>query len=368
MLTQLGHAVLKRAIQGNDGGNDDNGPQYDIPAWSGLVVLVNMIIFIPVYLYISYTLSKVYPVFAMVEDEKPPAYEPVQLDDDLPGGEQTRQNPPKPIPGDSTAVSSSIRAMSRMLRANGGFKALFRGFFCLLAQRVMTSFLVLVFLGVLGFAFSPIATLLASLTLVQFSTAWVHIIITRRSELHFWKRLPPFKRTFNATWKPVVLYWAASEVADWLPTLLAKLIGLSLPSFDLDQPTRVAVYNGSDMAKSVVVLVVAVMSTIFIVIPARVVLHRVQASLLPPDADTIIPFDRTFDGKVDPVVVSGMGYVTMGDAWSTFSTAAWRRLVSLYVKITLITFGAIAAMLLIAIPEGFIIAMFSSKVDAGGEL
>ena len=299
----------------------------------------------------------------MVEDEKPPAYEPVALDDEFGEGEQTRQNPPKPIPGESTAVSSSIRAMTRLLRANGGFKALFRGFFCLLAQKFMTAFLMGIFIGVMGPMFSPIATLLASLTLVQFSTAWVHIIITKRSELHFWRRLPPFKRTFNATWKPVVLYWAASEVADFMPTLLAKLIGLTMPKVEFDHPTRVPAADGSDLTKMLVVVIVGVLSAVFIVIPARVVLHRVQASLLPLEAETIIPFDRTFEGRVEAVVVSGLGYATIADAWSTFSKAAWRRLVILYFKIGLLAVGAVMIIIFIGVPEGFIISMFSTRVD-----
>lgn len=372
MIHHIGAAVLKRAIQGgNDGnsGNGDHGPVYEVPAWSYLLLIADLLIIIPIFVFVKYTISDVFPVFAIVEDEKPPAYEPVALQDDYTEepGQQT-QNIAKPTAGDSKAVSSSIRAMTRLLRANGGFKALFRGFFCLIAQELCTTLLLTIFVGAFGGLFAPVATLLASLTLVQLSTAWVHIILTKRSELHFWSRLPPFKRTFEATWRAILVYWGATEVARWLPDLLASLIGLNMPDIQLNQPTRVPKLDGSDVGKAIAVIGVAIASAVFIVIPARVVLHRVQASLLAPDAETIIPFDRTFEGRVDPVVVSGKGYATVSDAWSTFSKAAWRRLVFLYIKIAMVTFGAFAFIVLLSVPQGFLIALFTTKVDNSGDL
>ncbi|KAI9171152.1 hypothetical protein HJFPF1_00632 [Paramyrothecium foliicola] len=364
MFHHIGAAVVKRAIHGGNDGNGDNGPVYELPAWSYLFLVFDLLIFIPLFIFVKYTVSDVFPVFAIVEDEKPPAYEPVALQDDYTEepGQQT-QNVAKPTAGDAKAVSSSIRAMTRLLRANGGFKALFRGFFCLITQELCTIALLSIFIGAFGGLFAPVATLLASLTLIQLSTAWVHIVLTKRSELHFWQRLPPFKRTFEATWRAVLLHWGANEVARWLPDLLAALIGLDMPDIQLRQPTRVHEFDGSHAGKVVAVLAVAVVSAVFIVIPARVVLHRVQASLLSPEAETIIPFDRTFDGRVDPVVVSGKGYATIADAWSTFTKAAWRRLVFLYIKIAMVTFGAFVFMLLLSVPQGFIVALFTTKVD-----
>ena len=55
MLSHVGTAVLKRAIQGSDGSEGPKGPQYDVPAWAWLVFLVNMILFIPMILYVSRT-------------------------------------------------------------------------------------------------------------------------------------------------------------------------------------------------------------------------------------------------------------------------------------------------------------------------
>jgi hypothetical protein len=369
MLRTVGGAVLKRALvgSGNSSGNDGNGTHYDMPAWSFIFLIVDIVLFIPLILFVNYTVQNVFPVFAMVEDEKPPAYEPVALDDDFTedAGQRTQN---KPIASDK-AVSSSIRSMSRLMRANGGFKAYFRGFFCLLAHDVLTLALMGVFVGAFGGYLSPLATLLASLTLVQLSTAWVHIIITKRSELHFWSRLPPFKRTYEATWKPTILYWAATEITRWVPTALSALIGLEMPELEMGQPTRAPEVEGSTIGKMLCVFGVTLACSIFVVIPARVIVHRVQASLLSPEEETIIPFDRTFDGKVEPAVVSGKGYATISDAWTTFSKAAWRRLVILYAKVFLVGFGAILAMGLISIPQGIIIAMFSNKVnDSTGDL
>jgi hypothetical protein len=370
MLRTVGGAVLKRALVGSDSGNGSggDGAHYDVPAWSYIFLIVDIVLFVPLVFFVNYTVQNVFPVFAMVEDEKPPAYEPVALDDDFTedAGQRTQN---KPTTSDNKAVSSSIRAMSRLMRANGGFMAHFRGFFCLLAHDILTLALMGIFVGAFGGYLSPLATLLASLTLVQLSTAWVHIIITKRSELHFWSRLPPFKRTYEATWKATILYWAATEVTRWVPTALSALIGLEMPELEMGQPTRVPEVGGSTIGKTICVFGVTLACSIFVVIPARVIVHRVQASLLSPEEETIIPFDRTFDGKVEPAVVSGKGYATISDAWTTFSKAAWRRLVILYAKVFLVGFGAILAMGLISIPQGIIIAMFSNKVnDSTGDL
>ena len=58
------------------------------------------------------------------------------------------------------------------------------------------------------------------------------------------------------------------------------------------------------------------------VVPAHVVLARIQASLLSPDEDTIIPFDKTFDGTVTEPAVAGKGYVNMRNALQTFPRAS----------------------------------------------
>lgn len=251
--------------------------------------------------------------------------------------------------------------------ANGGARAYLRGLACLMAQGALESILMGIFGAVVGEGATPIASLLASLTLVQYSTAWVHIVVSERSPLHFWRRLPAFKRTFEATWKPVALYWAATEVHRWTPMVLAPVLDLPFPKMDFDGPTDMPPVDASLAWKGLVIWVVSMLVSIFLVIPTQVVLVRVQASLLAPDANTIIPFDRSFEGRVEPAVVGGRGYATLSQAWATFSRAAWRRLIVLYIKIFAVTTAFTCLVLLVIIPQLIVIAKHS-ELKEGGDL
>ncbi|KAG5950660.1 hypothetical protein E4U53_004630 [Claviceps sorghi] len=356
------HFSIKRAVQG---GEDIRG--YELPSWTAHVVLIDILLLIPIVLVFEYTFKMIYPVFAMVEDENPPAYEPVSVHDqpaDAEAGSAVgiTRNAFRPTRGQPRTVTSSFRAINRLLMANGGLQANFRGFSCFLAQAVLTSMAMGIFTGALGGFFYPVATLLASLTLVQFSTAWVHIVISEKSPLHFWSRLPPFRRTFDATWKAVTIYWLAREITRCIPVAAAFLLGLQLPKSGFAEPMDVDALDAAFMSKSLVVTLITVACSIFVIIPAYVVLVRVQASLLPVEQSTIIPFDRSFERSVEPEVVGGRGYATVTDAWVTFRASSWRRLLTLYVKLFVLSVGAVLVCSAILVPQAILIAKYSKKV------
>lgn len=364
-------AVYRRAIVENPNPSAPESPVYELPSWIWLVWVLNFIVFLPLILFIEYTIRQIYPVLAIVENENPPAYEPVSLNDDSASlAEDAANGRPKPagasIPGSypSHTVTSSMRGCHRILRASGGFRANFRGFYCLLAQNIMTYMLMGIFGASLGNGGSSVGTLLAHLSLVQLSAAWVHIVISAPSPERFWRRLPPFKRTFEATWKAVTLYWAAAELTRWIPLLTATLLSIK---FNNDFTDNEPVQQPDGFGWRVLIVgLVAVLFSILVLIPAHIVLVRVQASLLPEDTETIIPFDRSFEGTVEPAVVGGKGYVTMRDAWKTFSHSAWRRIVKLYVKIYAISFAfGIFAALVIGAQVMLVIAN-SKEVRKGG--
>ncbi|KAG5928807.1 hypothetical protein E4U42_007992 [Claviceps africana] len=355
------HFSLKRAVQG---GEDIRG--YELPSWTVLVMLIDILLLIPIILVFEYTFKMIYPVFAMVEDENPPAYEPVALHDqpaDAEGGPGigVTRNGFKPTRGQPRTVTSSFRAINRLLMANGGLGANFRGFSCFLVQAVLTSMAVGIFTSALGGVFYPVATLLASLTLVQLSTAWVHIVISEQSPLPFWSRLPPFRRTFDATWKAVTIYWLAREITRCIPVAVALVLGLELPKTGLAEPMDVGALDAAFVSKSLVVTLVTVACSVFVIIPAYVVLVRVQASLLPVEQSTIIPFDRSFEGSVEPEVVGGRGYATVTDAWLTFRKSSWRRLLTLYVKLFALSLGAVLVCSAILVPQAILVAKYSKE-------
>ncbi|GJN66845.1 hypothetical protein PLIIFM63780_004315 [Purpureocillium lilacinum] len=359
-------SYVRRAIGSAVGSGDDNMPKYDLPSWTILVFLIDLVVLIPVFIIFDYTFKTVFPIFAMVEDENPPAYEPLSLNDnaaDVEPEAQQQGGARKPTNGQPRTVTSSLRAVNRLLLSHGGFRAYFRGFFCLVAQGLATSALMGLFSAALGGFFTPIATLLASLALVQLSTAWVHIVISLPSRRHFWSRLPPFKRAFDATWKPVALYWLAAEVTRWLPLGLAWVLRVKIPNFDNNGKMELDGLDAAWFVKGAAIVVFTIFASVFLIIPAKVILVRVQASLLPVEEDTVIPFDRSFEGKVEPAIVGGKGYVSIADAWETFSRTAWRRLLILYVKVFLVSMVGVLITAALLVPQIVVIAKKTERVN-----
>ncbi|OAA81540.1 hypothetical protein LEL_01085 [Akanthomyces lecanii RCEF 1005] len=344
---------------------EDGTINYELPPWSLWVILIDLVIFVPLLFFAEYTVSTIYPIFSMIEDENPPAYAPLSAADDE---EQAAGRSARPTGGAPQTVTSSLRAVTRLLHAVAGVRGFFRGIVFYAIQYLMTLVLIELFTQALGLAFTPLATLLAALTLVQFSAAWVHIVMTHPvpGVSHF-RRLPPFKRAFDATWRPILLNWVALEFVRWVPAALFALLGVNIPELKDGGRTDVSDVTGADMAKVVVIAVVSAFVGIALVIPTHVILVRVQASLLPVEDDAIIPFDRSFQGKVEPAVAGGRGYATIREAWSTFSRAGWRRLITLYIKAFLVTMGVYALIVAVAIPE-FLLMVQKTSGDGGDEL
>ncbi|KAF4997402.1 hypothetical protein FGRMN_3893 [Fusarium graminum] len=350
MLSHAGSLLLRR----------DNMPPPNLghelsrlPDWSALVFLANFLIFLPALIIINYTFEKVFPVLAVVEDEKPPVYDPLPVEplanDDMPKPAATRS---ATIAGQGRPITSSFRSTWSLLRSTGGFRALFRGLPCYIVQGFVTAFINLIIYTMVPYSF-VLSHLIGSLLCVQLSTAWVHIVITPASRARFWSRLPPFMTTFSATWRPTVIYWAASQIVGMGTVGIMYLLGY-------EQSTDV-----QGLGSLGGILIVACVLQVAVQIPAYVVLVRVQASLLPPDADTIIPFDRSFNGRIEPVVVGGLGYATVRDAWSSFSKSAWRRIVMLSVKIAAVSIAAVFVMFAVIIPQVILLASLGAPDSEG---
>jgi hypothetical protein len=71
---------------------------------------------------------------------------------------------------------------------------------------------------------------------------------------------------------------------------------------------------------------------LLLVVPASIILVRVQASLLPDTDEAIVPFDKTFGGKVDLDSADGCNQLAILDAWRSFGWAGFLRLLKTYVK------------------------------------
>ncbi|KAK0627745.1 hypothetical protein B0T14DRAFT_563524 [Immersiella caudata] len=339
----LGHALARRAL-------DEPSENWNLPSWAPLVAFADLIVFFPVFLIIGYTLGSIFPTLAIVEDPNPPAYEPVALDESA-----ADQGPAGPAPG--KPITSSLRATRRLLQGVAGWRSLFRGIACAFVLSLAETFLSDIFKRFLPLI--PIGALLGQLALAQLGAAWTHIVISAPDERRFYRRLPPFKKTFEATCFPILAVWLANVVNFLIPFLIGKALGIPMPTHGHgpDGPRM----GPGDIWKPTVVGLVAIVLQLVAVVPANVLLTRVQASLLPPDEDTIVPFDRSFQGKVEPAIVGGKGFVSMRDALATFPKASWIRLYKLYAKILGVTIAAYGLLLAVVIPEMILIIAKSEK-------
>jgi hypothetical protein len=79
-------------------------------------------------------------------------------------------------------------------------------------------------------------------------------------------------------------------------------------------------------------IIAGILLGLFIMLPAYVTLVRVEASLLSPEVETIVPMDRTFGNRIPYIGAK----LHISDAWNSFTWEARRRLVKLYVKFFLV--------------------------------
>lgn len=334
---------------------------YQLPGWGWGLLLLDIIVFLPAFLMVGYTLHNIYPVLAMIEDPSPPAYEPVSLDGDT----QSFPDDTSPVADEAArgsetrAITASFRATHRTLYGISGWVSYFRGFACYIAMSVGTIFIYSIMAGT--FVPSLIAAPICAIALVQLYTAWVHVVISAPSPKPFWRRLTPFKKTFQATALPIVVYFFAVGISSFVPSLLGRALGL--PQWNPSQPDVVPDGDANDIWKALIVLIVSLVLKVFLVIPVHVVLTRVQASLLPEEDETIVPFDRSFQGTVEPAIVGGKGFVSPMDAWRTFSRASWVRLVKLYVKVFLVGLALSVAWVVVVVPELLVIVRHAKKIE-----
>lgn len=240
-------------------------------------------------------------------------------------------------------ITSSFKSTIRHLRSRDGKRGFLRGF---AMNFIKNSVLDLqmnffsIFLPTI-FAF-PIATILCA----PFSLAWTHIVISDSSPLPWYKRMPDLA-TIKKVMPATAVYALAREAVYFLPGYLAVSFGLIEPDFS--DVTRILQERATTMGMETALVALLTLSLGFLVyIPAIVTLTRVQASLLADNLQPIVPFDRTFGGRV-----SEDGVLGVLDAWSTFDWNSRIRLLKTYVK---------ACAMEIAVATFFTVIIFAQAV------
>lgn len=280
------------------------------------------------YLQVRYTLFGVIATLAYVETERaaidlaPPAYA-----EDVDHETVTQD-----------AITSRIRKTLRHLQAVGGRWAWWRGGGIAIAYHlafVIVSGILSGLLNVITFSKIPyldqvIGSMIASLALIHWQTAWTHIVISEPSPKRWIHRVPAWRLTLNNVWLATAVHELASRLAFVIPLSMAYGMGLTTAA---DQGA------GALIGKAVAALLMWLVLTVAIVIPAGVVLTRVQASMLPEEDETIVPFDRSFGGKVEPAIIGGSGAISFVDGWKTFESQGRARVFRLLGKILIVEIG-----------------------------
>lgn len=226
-------------------------------------------------------------------------------------------------------ITSSFRKSIQLLHAVGGFAGRFRGFGVYFSTAILVQWVA----GMVSF-FVPrsLANIVAVVALAQLSMAWTHIVISEPSPKPWYRRIPEAK-----TWKkvagPTALLAVTEQIAVFVPLYIAMACGLT------ENPAYLTPHQKSMVGvQGLFLVLLGFVLAILLVIPANVVLTRVQASLLSDSEETIVPFDRSFGGKFVPGIVGGDG-ISLLDAWKTFTMENRIRLLKAYAKVAAMQFA-----------------------------
>ncbi|KAL6238372.1 hypothetical protein BDW75DRAFT_201642 [Aspergillus navahoensis] len=269
---------------------------------------------------IAYTYGNLVPTLAAVEDSNPDLYlrvdnDPANKNPADPNDVEMEVETPAPRP-----ITSKLRTTLRHLRARGGRLSRFRGFSMFttftVAQSIVSSFVPVSPSSILGgFIFASLVNVLFA----NLRVAWVHIVISEPSPKRFYQRIPSFRSLKKIV--PAAAFQSLLVYGSCFVTLSLIRLVHGLKEFDL--------IRDGDSAPSLVrsaacIAVIPGFVGWLASFPANVIFVRVAASMLPAEDEAIIPFDRSFGGKVVPEVVGG-GVLSIADAWKTMDRDGWKR-------------------------------------------
>jgi hypothetical protein len=346
--------------------NPPNGEQPKMPRisiWASLLVLFTFLGFCAVFFAVQYCYGTVVGTLTMIESNQADAYVAV---DTLPSNDDDDNMPkaassepllePEVLLVKNTPITSSIRRTINHLRARFGYLSAFRGlnlFICLSFARLF----IIQFFGIpafmnnwIGFC---IASVLADVVLSRWLMTWIHIVISEPTQAKWWKRAPPIN-----SWVKIAPAVALASAAAQFATVMPIILGLSFGTFKRMrhpefQPSRGEL--GAACAQSLFVVILTIVFAILVQLPTSVMLVRVAASMLPEENETVVPFDRSFDGKVTPAIIGGQGKIGMVEAWKSFDWSSRVRLVKLMAKVVAIMFALWLLAIAVTIGEAHLI-------------
>jgi len=340
-----------------------NKEKLELPTWGIVLFGFTAVIYLIASGIIEYTFGRIIPTLLMIES--PPeaiVFEPLPTDDTdatLNKNINPEAQAVKPKP-----ITASFRATLRLLQQKGGFRARFRGLSVFLVNNIAISW-VAQFMSMLPFVPRSAGSVVAAVLCAQLSLAWTQIVISEPSPKMWFRRLPSTK-TWRKVAVPTAVLAIAEQVTVLIPIYLAFISGIGDKLQTPDQIANIGSHQAWIITlKGLSIGALAIVLGFLLVVPADVALTRVQASLLADSEETIVPFDRSFNGKVIPEIVGGSGAIGMLDAWKTFDWAARIRLVKAYLKVFLMQLAVAAVFLAIGIFEVVLVFRKSTKVVDG---
>jgi len=345
----VGHVVrrgLELIAPSRDGMQDDELDRYQMPAWAMIILGATVLFYLALSFSINYTYGEVVPTLTMIETSTTVALvrnADVQSEDpDAPlltpeekALEKTSVMEPELYLVKAKPITAKFRTTIQHLRARAGRLSRFRGLQVLLVYELAEQTII----GVGAAAFDQrklakhVIAILASIVLCRLQMTWTHVVISEPSEKRWYQRIASRTSGRKVLWTQA-LFSICREITVIVPAMLYEAFGLRQYVEDparfgkLDHTNRKAI-----VLQCLLVGLVGIGTFVLILIPATVTLRRVQASMLPEEDEAIVPFDRTFGGKVVPEVLGGSGKLGILEAWKSFGWASRIRLMKVYVKV-----------------------------------
>lgn len=317
-------ALVRRAMEDPDAEQPQLPPQQN-NAMGVLILYLTVLLLVALSACVGYIYGKVVTTLAAVEDPNPDVY--VRIENDRlvtpeNAGDDGEDVPPlKPI-------TSSLRSTVAHLTARAGRRSLFRGILLYVLTAIAIDSIAfpvsLLFNSVVG---SILARFVAEILLANLRVAWIHIVISEPSTKRLWSRIPSWRKTTLKIAPAAAIRSFASQLVTFIPLLIANRTGI-LSNGSAQEP-RGLLPGGMGLLSLHLVLYVLLQ------MPAEVTFIRVAASMLPEDDEAIVPFDRSFAGKVTPEIIGGQGKIGIVDAWRSFSWGSRMRFLSVVGKVFL---------------------------------
>ena len=231
-------------------------------------------------------------------------------------------------------ITSKIRGTLRHLTQHAGFWSRWRGlgyFFLYSFAFGAVHFPIMAVLRWLP-AGETFAVIITSVLLSQLHCAWTHKMIAMPSQKSFCDRFAA-RSAWRQLWIPNAVAAGCMQASFQLIKILAFALGYSAYNHEKQQIVNSWFVIALKIAA---VLSLALFLAFFVVLPNYAALTRIEATLLSDEEDTIVPFDRTFGGKVTPVIVGGSGFHYVKEVCQTFDREARMRIIKLFLKMAAI--------------------------------